>query len=156
MCDASSNISEHSVSVVHCFTFSHTHKISHRTSLYCLSHTKYCVYNWNNFLFSIFNFFNPTSGLTDLILNSIHSSRSRSDNLVTGLLSHRKIVVWFPVVTREYSVLNFPHTVSYRVPGSSSLGIKRPEHEADHHLVSRIQREHAILPTLSTLQHRAA
>ena len=79
--------------------------------------------------FSVFfNLFTPTSGLTDLILNSILSSRSSSDSVVTGIWSQMKIIVWLPVGTRDYSVLKFPHTVSYRVPANLSLGIKRPEH----------------------------
>jgi hypothetical protein len=58
---------------------------------------KYCIYNSKQFL--LFNFFISTTGLTDLILNSIHSSRISSDSIVAVLWSHRKIVVWFPVGT---------------------------------------------------------
>lgn len=86
----------------------------------------------------------------------MHSSRSSTNSVVTRLWSHRKIVVWFPVSTRDNSVLNLLHIVSYRVPGTSSLGIKRPEREADHHLVPRVQREHTIQPMFSALPRRGA
>jgi hypothetical protein len=104
----------------------------------------------------ILNFFILISALTGLILNSIHFSRSSSDSVVTGLWSHRKIVVCFPAGTRNNSVLYFLHTVSYRVERTPSLFIKRPEREADHHLLPRAQRGHAIMPTFFALPLRVA
>ena len=64
-----------------------------------------------------FNLFVSTSGLTYLIMNSVHALRSSSDSVVTGLLCHRKIVAG----TRDCSILNFPHTVSYGVPGGGFI-----------------------------------
>ena len=127
------------VSLFHTLTHSHnlTQNLSVCPTVLPISHEIQCLKSEGVSVF-LFNFFLPTSGLTGLILNSIPSSRSSSDSVVTGLWSHRKVMVCFPAGTRYNSVLYFPHTVSYRVPRTPSLGIKRSEREANHHLVSRV------------------
>jgi hypothetical protein len=68
MWDASGNISEHSVSVVHCFTLSHTHTLTEsHTGPPCMSHctaylTRNTVYKTRSSfcsLISLFDRFNP-------------------------------------------------------------------------------------------------
>jgi len=162
MWDASGSISEHSISVVHCFTLSHTHTLTEsHTGPPCMSPctaylTRNIVYKTRSSSCFI-DFLIPTSDLTDLILNSMQSSRSSSDSVVTGLGSNRKIAVWFPECTRDNSVLNFSkQSLSYRVPGIASQGLKRLGCDASHHLAPRVQREHAIMPKFSVLPRRAA
>ena len=94
-------------------THSHTHRISHSTSLYvplyCLSHTRNTVYKTRS-SFCFFDFVIPDSGLIDLILNYMHSSRCSSDSVVTGLWSNGKILFWFPAGTRDDPFLNCHHS----------------------------------------------
>ena len=122
-------------SLFHSFTHSHTHRITHRTSLYvfldCLSLTKHCVCNTKQFL--CLNFFVLTTGLTDLILNSVHSSRRinvSSDSVVTGLCSRQvRVTILFCTGPTKSPV--------YWVPRALSRGIKRPEREVEDHLVPK-------------------